>query len=97
MSPTPFTFTKHGHARCGQRAILAAAIDAAVAWGLPRHVGNRCVAYHLGRRAVRRADRAGADVRRYERTVAVLHDGVVVTAWRGARPPRPRRRRGRRP
>ncbi len=94
--------TRHAQYRCAQRGISTEAIAAAVDWGMTRDVGDGCVAYFLGRRALARAARVGVSLDELHGTTAILSpENRLVTAYIGDRPPlgqrRARRRTARRP
>lgn len=77
------SISSHARRRAQQRGISLAAIEATLDWGLCiRQVHGRR-AWHLGRRHVARALRAGTDLRQFENTAVVLAaDHTVVTVIR---------------
>ncbi len=77
------SITRHGVQRCSQRAIRGDAIRATLDWGRPYRTSRGRVVWFLGRREVRAAARAGADVDLFVHTALVVeNDDLVVTAVR---------------
>jgi len=75
---------RHARQRRAQRAIADDHIDLALDWGRPIRQRDGRVAWHLGRKEVRRAQSHGIRVPERARGVAlvVAADGTVVTAVR---------------
>ena len=88
--------TRHALIRCAQRGIDLAGLRAAVRHGDRCRVGGGRFAFHLGRRAVRRAAAAGQRLEKFERVVVVIVGARIVTAWKSDKSPRRRRRPHRR-
>lgn len=77
------TWSKHAKRRSQQRAISTEAILAALDWGrlIRQRSGRR--AYHLGRREVEAAAKAGVRLERFRGTAVVLgSDQGVITVLR---------------
>lgn len=94
--------SRHARHRTAQRAIDPDHVDLALAWGRPIRQGAGRVAWHLGRREIDEARRAGEWIPDRALGVAVIlaADGTLVTALRTAdrhrltcTGQRPRRRR----
>ncbi len=77
------TWSKHAKRRSQQRAINDDAVDAALAWGaVIRQPGGSRV-FHLGKREVREARKAGLRLERFAGTAVVLsEDDRVITVIR---------------
>jgi hypothetical protein len=97
-TPTPepvLLWTQHGLRRCDQRGLSPAALHAALAWGLPRRAGGGDTFFHVGRRSVALARRAGVDIRQHLGvTVIETRWGRIKTVYRNHQAPRPSFRRG---
>jgi hypothetical protein len=82
--------TSHASQRMAARCITDRAVDAVMTFGKCFWAGRGCLAWHLGRRAVRRAMRQRkVRIDEYQNmAVIVSHDGTLVTVEHCARPPR---------
>ena len=93
-APFEPAISPHARRRQEQRGITPVAIDAALRWGRRERQLDGREAFHLGRRSVRQARSAGADVGSFENVaVVVASDGVIVTVFRSPDTRRLRRRR----
>ncbi len=83
-----FRMTIHATARKQQRGVLAAAMEAALAFGDTYSVGDGCVAYHLGHRAARRHHRVLRNLSDKARNLAVIvsPEGAIMSMYRVFRP-----------
>lgn len=84
--------SRHAGRRSAQRAISPAAIAAALTWGRESSAGGGDLFFHVGRRAVARAARVGAEIRAHLGvTVIETRTGLVKTVYRNRSAPRPGR------
>jgi hypothetical protein len=79
--------TRHGRIQSRRRALRPEGIEAAFDYGTRRPAGNGAYEYHLGRREVAAARRAGVDLRRYERTAVIATAYLTaLTTYKADRP-----------
>ena len=77
--------TKHASLRQAGRAISDAAVDAAMTFGRCFWAGGGCLAFHIGRRVVRRRSALAQFV---DIAVIITQDGTLVTVEHCSKPPR---------